>query len=101
MNHGPLNHLEMEFLARISVLEYLVAQLFSKQYQAKRLTVDEVKAEHEKAKKLLARQANPEFYSFQSDLITGEMETALDSVLKMIEEMFEREFKEDGASLRT
>ena len=37
MNKGPLSPHEIEALARISVLEYLVAQLFNMQYRARGL----------------------------------------------------------------
>ena len=90
MNKGPLNPREIEFQARIAVLEYLVAQLFNMQYGAKGLTLDQIKEEHRKAKALMKRQINPGFDAAQSDLITGEMEIALDDVLQMIEQIFER-----------
>jgi len=94
MNHGPLNQLELEFLARISVLEYLMAQLFAKQYQAQGFNIDQIKIENEQTKKFPAREVHPGFDPFQSDLITGEMKTALDDVFKMTEKIFERHSKE-------
>jgi hypothetical protein len=36
------------------------------------------------------RQTNPGFDAAQSDLITGEIESAADDILKMIEQLFER-----------
>jgi hypothetical protein len=38
----------------------------------------------------MTRQTNPGFDAAESDLITAEMETALESVLEMIEQLFER-----------
>jgi hypothetical protein len=90
---NPMTQREVELLARLSVLEYLVAQLFNMKYMEKGLTLDQVKAEHAKARKLLAKQTNPGFDAAQSDLLTGEMETALDDVLAMIEQVFERHSK--------
>lgn len=86
----PLNEKDVQIVARIAVLEYLVANIFNMLYGKEGLTIDEVKEEHRKVKKLMARQTNPGFDAAQSDLITGEMETALESVLDMTEGLFER-----------
>jgi hypothetical protein len=90
MNTEPMTQRELELLARISVLEYLVAQLFNQQYLAQNATLDWVKEQHQKVKNLLMRQTNPGFDAAQSDLITGEIESAADDILKMIEQLFER-----------
>jgi hypothetical protein len=90
MNAGPITQRELEILARISVLEYLVAQLFNQQYLAQGATLEWVKEQHQKFKNLLMRQTNPGFDAAQSDLITGEIENAADDILLMIEQLFER-----------
>jgi hypothetical protein len=86
----PFTEREVEILARISVLEYLVAQLFNIQYGKEGLTIDQIKEEHRKAKNLMMRQTSPGFDPAQSALFAGEMETALADMLEMIEQLFER-----------
>jgi hypothetical protein len=60
------------------------------QYGKAKLTIEEVKEEHRKAKIAMARTTNPGFDPAQSDLITGEMEIALEHVLELTEQLFER-----------
>jgi hypothetical protein len=86
----PLNEKAVLIVARIAVLEYLVANLFNMRYGEKKLTMDEVKEEHRKSKAQMARHTNLGFHPAQSDLITNEMEVALENVFKMTEDLFER-----------
>jgi len=86
----PLNERDVQIVARIAVLEYLVANMLSMLYGKEGLNMYEIKEEHRKAKNLMAHYTNPRFDLAQSDLITGEMETALERVLDMTERLFER-----------
>lgn len=86
----PLTEKDVQILARIATLEYLVANLFNMLYGKEGLTIEEIKEEHRKARAMMARHTNPGFDAAQSDLITAEMEIALEAVLKMTEELFER-----------
>jgi hypothetical protein len=81
---------EVELLARVSVIEYLVAQLFNMKYLRDGLSMEQVKEEHRKVKNLMKRQTNPGFDAAQSALLAGEMEDALADDLEMIEQLFER-----------
>ncbi len=89
MNKGPLSPHEIEALARISVLEYLVAQLFNMQYRARDLPLRKQKEDHRKAKAIFKRQTFPAFDAAQSDQLAAEMDTALESDLELIEQLFE------------
>jgi hypothetical protein len=84
MTKRPLEAREIEVLARISVLEYLVAHLFNMQYGEKGVTLDQAKEEHRKAKALFKRQTFPQFDPAHSDLIAGEMERALTPKLEVL-----------------
>lgn len=86
----PLNEQDVQIIARIAVLEFLVAHLFNMIYGKEGLTLEQIREEHRKAKNLMRRHTNPGFDPAESDLITAEMETALESVLEMTEQIFER-----------
>jgi hypothetical protein len=86
----PFTEREVEILARISALEYLVAQLFNMQYGKEGLTISQIKEEHRKAKALMKRQTIPGLDAAQSDMFSGEMESALADVLETAEALFER-----------
>jgi hypothetical protein len=70
------------------------------EYGAKGLSLEQVKEEHRKGKALMTRHTNPGFDAAQSDLITGEMETALNDVLQMTEQLFER-YSKIGSTPKT
>lgn len=89
MSDGP-HPSEMEIRARIAVLGYLVAQLFNMLYRAEGRTLEEVKEQHRKAKAQMSRQASQAPATAQSSQLAGEMEKALDNVLQMVEQLFER-----------
>ena len=84
-----LSEHEVEVLARISVLEYLIAQLFIMKYLTDGLSMEQIKEEHRKLRSLMMRQTNPGFDAAQSALLAGEMEDALADDLEMIEQLFE------------
>jgi hypothetical protein len=81
--------LEIQLQARIAVLEYLLAQLFRTMYATSGLNMDQIKEQHRKVREILRLQTNPGYDAAMSDLITAEMEIALDHVLEMIEQLWQ------------
>ena len=89
MSEGP-HPSDMEVRARIAILGYLVAQLFSMLYRAEGRTLDEIKEQHRKAKAQMKAQSGTSSENPQSVRLASEMEKALDDILKMVEQLFER-----------
>lgn len=89
MSDGP-HPSDLELRARIAILGYLVAQLFSMLHRAEGHTLEEIKEQHRKAKAQIKAQSGHGSGSPQSIQLADEMEKALDDVLKMVEQLSER-----------
>jgi hypothetical protein len=69
MAQEPLNQQIIEINSRLSVLEYLVAQLFTSKYLTDRSTAEHIEEQHRKVRNIYMRQTIPTLDPAQSDLM--------------------------------
>ena len=78
----------LHLIARISAIELLLPSLFSDVYKLRGMTRDDVVAKHNKFQELLRLEGAPGADPAMSDLICGELEDAVASLLAKIEARF-------------
>jgi hypothetical protein len=81
---------KMALVSRISVMEYMMSQMFRMLYEQRNLSMDDIKKEHQKVRSLFMKQTFPEFGAAGSDFVAAEMSESMDSILSMIEDVFAR-----------
>jgi hypothetical protein len=85
-----INHDMLSIVSRVSVVEYMVAQIFRMPYEQQAQTFDEIQNEHHEWLNLFMQKMLPGFDSAKSDPIASEMQSSLSELVVMIEHLFER-----------
>jgi hypothetical protein len=90
----------LSIVSRISVVEYMVAQIFRMLYEQQGRTFDDIRKEHQEWLKLFMLQTFPEVVPANSDPIAWEMQASLNDLVVKIENLFERysEIQKSGAT---
>ena len=80
----------LSIVSRVSVVEYMVAQIFRMLYEQQGRTFDDIQKEHQAWLTLFMLQTFPEFDPAKSDPIASEMQSSLNDLVVKIEQLFER-----------